>query len=113
MLLHNEATAQNKFLTLQSLMSIKQKPSETIQTYKLRLDGALEKLHALEFSMEDIAVIHFLTGLQDRYSQLVDTLCLRGGDLTLDYVYREIMSYDQRHSMRKEISQGGQHRLLV
>lgn len=84
--LHDEATSQNKFISLQALLSLKQKPSETVQSFKLRVDAALQRIQTLGITFDDISVVHFLMGLHDRYQGIVDTLYIKGGELTLDSV---------------------------
>ena len=67
------------------------------------MDTATERLSAFNFSFEDITLIHFLVDLNDLYQQVVDTLLLASDveELSVDKVFREIKSYDQRLSRER------------
>ena len=75
-----------------------------MQSFKLRVDAALQRIQTLDITFDDISVVHFLMGLHDRYQGIVDTLCIKGGELTLDSVYREVVSHEQRTHLRKGVA---------
>ena len=101
-LLHDEATAQNKLMSVQALLTLRQKPSESVQDYKIRTETAFERLMTLQVTFSELKAVQFLCGLHERYQPLVDQICLRdSGQTDLESVFREIQSYDQRKQLRE------------
>jgi len=98
--LHNEATLQNKLIGVQNLLQLRQQPTESALEYKIRTETVFQRVDQLKVKLKDIKVVQFLLGLSDKYTALVDQICLKGEDLTLDQVYREIQQYDQRKAIQ-------------
>ena len=99
--LHNDASVTNKLQSVQALLLLKQKPGETDLAYKTRHDETFRRLRTLHVTFEDIQVAQYITGLDAKYSTLVENLCIvHGQDLTMESAYRAVVEFNQRTTTR-------------
>jgi hypothetical protein len=99
---HNDPSQQNKLLSVQTLLNLRQLPNEAILDFKVRLEKAFARIRTLKVSWDDLVAVKFMLGLDDKYSRLIDTLSISGDNITVEDVYREALSFDQRKSLREE-----------
>jgi hypothetical protein len=94
--LRNDPTVTNKLQTVQSLLTLQQNPGETTLALKLRHDAVFRRIATLDVKLSDIQVAQYLMGLDPKYSDLVQQLCLQHGDtLTMSQAYKSITDRDQ------------------
>ncbi len=98
---HNQPTVQNKLLSVTALSKLSQGSEETLIQFKQRVQNTFLKIKALNVTFADLECVLYLMGLKADFKIVQENLAL-SPNLTLEKVFQEATSFEQRQELRHE-----------